>query len=129
MRQDKTVEARKQGQSVQWLAKTRDGRTLELRGKPKDNGQWLWLSKAGMDMIQRKTTKPGTALLVYVALSRLASDHRADTFTVSHACIAGLTGLSARTVQRQLDELQREGLIDVETPALRAPCTYRLLKF
>ena len=70
-----------------------------------------------------------SALSTYFALSVVASDKGADEFQTTHPWVASMAGLSSRTVGQRLSDLKEIGVIDVTTPALKAPCTYRLLPF
>ena len=40
-----------------------------------------------------------------------------------------MAGLSPRTVGQRLADLKRIGVVDIVTPALKSPCTYKLLPF
>lgn len=98
---------------------------------PRD-GPFCWQSKAARRAIRDAfdaTNNVCTALSVYDALSEIASDTGSETFTAAHAWIARLSGVSVRTIQSHLKIFATLGLIQFEVPALRAPCTYRLLSF
>ena len=99
------------------------------RGKPSANGPWCWQSTDALRRIQRSLSGKGAAasgLLVYVALTDLASEERKDQFERSHGEIAARAGISVRTVQARLSDLKALGLVDWEWP-LNAACRYRLL--
>lgn len=68
-----------------------------------------------------------SALGIYDALTEIASDKQSEVFETTHAYIAQMSGWSPRTVQDRLDELVEIGLIEIHTPALKAPSTIRLL--
>jgi hypothetical protein len=63
----------------------------------------------------------------YVALSEIASDRQAETFVTTHAYIALKSGLSPRTIASRLPELAEIGLVEISTPIMKAPSTYKLL--
>lgn len=103
-----------------------------LRGKPNSDGPWCWQSKAALRRIQECLDGENTVssgLAVYVALTQIASDEQSSEFRTTHAHISKLSGVKDRTVRKRLDALVDIGLIQIETPELRAPCTYRLLPF
>lgn len=68
-----------------------------------------------------------SALVVYLALSEIASDKRAATFQTTHAFIAMRCGLSARTVQQRVKDLVAIGVMECFVPNLKSPATYTLL--
>jgi DNA-binding Lrp family transcriptional regulator len=68
-----------------------------------------------------------SALAVYLALTEIASDEESEVFTTTHAWIAQKCGVSPRTVQDRLNELAEIGLVEIHTPALKSPSTFRLL--
>lgn len=91
---------------------------------------YCWQCKAMLRKIREAfdgTHDVGTALLVYFALTEIASDLTSNEFTTTHAWIAGKSGLSTATVKRRLAALVEIGVVAVQTPALRAPSNYRLL--
>lgn len=96
---------------------------------PKD-GPWCWQSKAAHVLIRDSfdaTHNVGSALAVYSALTEIASDAGAPSFTTTHAWISGMSGISVSTVQRHLKEFSALGLLAVSTPKLKAPSAYTLL--
>lgn len=68
-----------------------------------------------------------SALGVYDALTEIASDEESEVFETTHAHISQKSGWSPRTVQDRLPELEEIGLVVIQTPALKAPSTIRLL--
>lgn len=91
---------------------------------------YCWQSKSILRKIREAfdgTHDVGSALLVYLALTEIASDEQDGEFTTTHAWIAGKSGLSTATVKRRLATLIELGIVEVKTPALRAPSNYRLL--
>lgn len=91
---------------------------------------WAWQDKAALRRIREAfdaSNDVSSALAAYVALTEIASDTQRDEFTTTHAWIARTSGLSVRTVQSRIKVLAEIGLVEVITPPLRAPSTYRLL--
>lgn len=91
---------------------------------------WAWQDKAALRRIREAfdaSNDVSSALAAYVALTEIASNEQRDEFTTTHAWIARTSGLSVRTVQSRIKVLAEIGLVEVITPALRAPSTYRLL--
>lgn len=68
-----------------------------------------------------------TALAVYVALTVMASENCAETFTATREAIAEYSRLSIRTVASRLIDLETIGLITIRTPRVRGASTFRLL--
>lgn len=68
-----------------------------------------------------------SAIGVYNALTEIASDEQMEIFTTTHAWIAQKSGLSPRTVHNRLTGLAEIGLVEISTPIMKAPSTYRLL--
>ncbi len=69
----------------------------------------------------------GSAKLVFVALTRIASERRSRTFTVPVNYIATLASVSGDTVSRRLLDLERLGLVQVmRPPGVRVQHTYTL---
>lgn len=68
-----------------------------------------------------------SALGVYDALTEVASDHESEVFQTTHAKLSEMSGWSPRTVQDRLQELKEIGLVEISTPALKSPSTFRLL--
>jgi DNA-binding Lrp family transcriptional regulator len=68
-----------------------------------------------------------SGLLVYVALTEIASDKRSNTFETTHSYIAMRSGLSQRTVQQRIKGLTDIGILKCTVPDRRAPATYTLL--
>ena len=100
------------------------------RASPSQEKPFAWQSKPVLRKIRESFDAEKTvasALLVYFALTEIASDNKDDTFQTTHAYIAQKSGLSPRTVQARLSGLVEIGLLEVSTPQLRAPATYRLL--
>src|SRR5258708_6314795 len=91
---------------------------------------WCWQQKDALRQIRDAfdgTNTVSSGLGVYVALTEIASDSQSDVFKTTHRHIAGLSGLSTRTIQSRLADLEKIGLITVETSEFHAPGTYRLL--
>jgi hypothetical protein len=103
----------------------------ELRDKAEP--PFAWQSKVALRMIESQLDAPDSALLLYLRLTWIASDkttkfHNGAEFTMSHAALARLTGFSVATVKRRLEDLRGLGLLEIRTPKLKAPSTFRLLK-
>ena len=103
----------------------------ELRDKTEPT--FAWQSKVALRMIECQLDAPDSALLLYLRLTWIASDkttrlHNGNEFSISHAALARLTASSVATVKRRLEALAGLGLLEIRTPKLRAPCTFRLLK-
>jgi hypothetical protein len=91
---------------------------------------WCWQDKAVLRRIREAFDADSavcTALAVYLALTEIASDSKADLFKTTHGHIARLSGVSVSTVKNRLRTLAEIGLVDIKTPDLRAPSTYKLL--
>ena len=104
-----------------------DGVNLERHIK---DSPFLWIGKPVVRRIREAfdaSHQVASALCVYCALAEIASDGQSETFTTTQGHIAQKCGLSVRTVAARLKELTAAGLVEVNTPDLRAPSTYRLL--
>jgi hypothetical protein len=91
---------------------------------------FCWQHKAARRKIRDAFDRDKTvhsALGTYDALTEIASDEESEIFETTHAWIALLSGFSQRTVGKRLPELEEIGLIEIDTPALKAPSTIRLL--
>jgi len=88
---------------------------------------FAWCDKAVLRRIREAVPDYSSAIGVYVALCCVASDNASESFTTTHSWLAQMSGLGVRTVQRRLADLERLGAVEVKTPAMRAPCSYRLL--
>jgi hypothetical protein len=92
---------------------------------------YCWLSKDALRKIEEHLDGDGIlpfAILVYLALSRNASDRGTEEFTTLQSHLARLAGnISTRTVRRALPVLREIGVIDYTTPKLRGPITFTLL--
>lgn len=94
------------------------------------DGPFCWQSKAARRAIRQAfdaTNNVTSALAVYDALTEIASDTGAETFTTTHAWIQRMSGVSVSTIKKHLSVFAELSLITVSTPALRAPSTYVLL--
>jgi hypothetical protein len=97
-----------------------------------EDGPWCWQSKAARRKIREAfdaTHNVSTALAVYDALTEIASDEGANEFRTTHAWIELLSGFVGRTIRSVLPVLVEIKLLEIDSPILRAPCTYRLLPF
>lgn len=75
------------------------------------------------------TNDVASGLGVYDALTEIASDAGSEEFQTTIAWIASMSGFSKRTVQSRLADLEQLKLVEIRTPPLRAPSTYRLLPY
>ncbi|MGV3773632.1 MAG: winged helix-turn-helix transcriptional regulator [Verrucomicrobiales bacterium] len=92
---------------------------------------FCWQEKAVLRKIRDAFDRDGnvsSALGVYLALSETASDSGKDEFQTTHARIAEKCGFSVRTVQARLKALMELGILQIDTPELKAPSFYRLLQ-
>lgn len=88
----------------------------------------MMVNVANFEKIRRSFKKNITSgMVVYFALCEIASEAGGSEFEVEQPYIAIKSGCCVRTVGRCLKSLIAIGLISVETPPLRQPCTYRLL--
>jgi len=95
------------------------------------DGPFCWQSKAALRRIREAFDSEHavqSALAVYLALSEVASNFEAETFTVTHGSLAQLCGGSPRTVCQRLRGLEQIGLVAISTPRLKAPSTFTLLR-
>jgi DNA-binding IscR family transcriptional regulator len=77
------------------------------------------------------TGNVGSALLVYHALTEIASDKQTDTFVTTCAYIGQRAGLSARTVNRILPTLENLDIITIQRNKIcgvNAPSTYTIIR-
>src|SRR5690242_17651712 len=91
---------------------------------------WCWADKAALRKIRDAfdaSNEVCSALSVYLALCEISSDTNAPEFTTTHAWVARLSGASVSTVKKRLRVLAQIGLLEITTPSLRAPSTYKLL--
>ena len=75
--------------------------------------------------------KGKVGLLTYVALTEIASDHKSDTFKVSHSEIALRGRISPASVKRILPIFQKMGLIRVQPNyinGIQTASTYTLVR-
>lgn len=79
-----------------------------------DGAAFCWQPKEAFRRIEEGTEQPGSAISVYVALTRIASNEEGQTFTKPIAYIAKLACVERRTVERRLPELEQLGLVSVE---------------
>lgn len=88
---------------------------------------FAWQDKRVLKKIRDGVEDYGTALAVYTALTIAASDKQSAEFATTHGWLAMASGVATRTVKRRLADLKRIGVVEIVTPSLRAPCTYKLL--
>jgi hypothetical protein len=100
------------------------------RSQPKDSGPWCWQSKKARRLIRERMNGDSQTvyvLSVYDALTEIASDESAETFTTSHPYLAAKAGCSVSQLKLVLGELAVAGLVRIETPKLKGPCAFTLL--
>ena len=89
-----------------------------------------WMPKDGLRKIEQTAEDAPSAMLVYLALARIASDERSDTFSKPIAYVAKLAGgIGRRTVERRLPDLERAGVVKIQRHALKINHTYTLENF
>ena len=91
---------------------------------------WCWQPKAALRLVREALDAENavaSGLLVYFALTEIASDKQSQTFQTTHSFIAMRSGLSPRTVQQRIQDLTDIGVLKCVVPNLRAPATYTLL--
>jgi hypothetical protein len=93
------------------------------------NEPFAWQDKRLLRRIRESVEDYGSAIAVYVALTVAASDKASEEFQTTHQWLSTLSGFGERTVRSRLRDLVEIGAVHITTPALRGPCTYRLLTF
>lgn len=93
---------------------------------------FCWQPKTSLHRIRESLDSENSvasALLVYVALTEVASDKRTNTFQTTHAFLGMRCGLAQRTVQARVKDLVSIGLLHVahNVEGGRGPSTYRLI--
>ena len=91
---------------------------------------YCWQSKAARRIICEYfdgDTFGASCLGVYAALTEIASDEEAETFTTQQSYISQKSCLGLSTVKKALKELRSLGLVAYETPRLRGPITFTLV--
>ena len=92
---------------------------------------FCWQDKRALDTIRARLdgqTLQSAALMVYVALTEIASDEQSQVFTASQRWIALKSCTSAATVKRVLPHLEASGMVHIRGFALKAPCEFSLLQ-
>ncbi len=89
---------------------------------------FCWQPKEAFRRIEQEAEldEAASAKLVYIALSRVASDEETRSFTKPINYLATLASVNRRTVERRLPLLERLGLVTVERSKLRASHRYTL---
>lgn len=97
------------------------------------DGPWVWLSKASLRRLTVTLSETPDAACrarsVLLAFSELASDAGSNTFSVTKGLLAYRAGVSIRTVQRVLPDLEKAGVLRVERAdsGIKTASTYTLL--
>ncbi len=89
---------------------------------------FCWQEKATLRKIREQIPNYGSALAVYQALTVVASDKESNEFQTTQEWLAQLAGFGWRTVLERLKDLQHIGVVEINTPRLRGPSTYRLCR-
>jgi len=93
---------------------------------------FCWQPKAALRRIREALDAENavaSGLLVYLALTEIASDKQSPTFQTTHGYIAGRIGLSQRTVQQRIHDLKEIGVLKYTVEAgVRGPATYTLIQ-
>ena len=95
---------------------------------PNEEAPYLWQSKDPLYRIENSQSvrNHGSAKLVYVALTWIASDEGSSVFTVEIAAIARKASLGYRTVWDIVKKLEELELIKVNRPKLRSEATFTI---
>jgi CRP-like cAMP-binding protein len=102
--------------------------TGEPRGKPSVESPFCWQSRNVLRRIRTRLEDSASALAIYVALTEISSEEiGASSFQVTQRTIAEHAGVSKRTVQTWLPELQRIGVIAIEKRGDHGDDRYTLL--
>jgi hypothetical protein len=95
---------------------------------------FCWQHKKVLTLITEtfsESDQAASALAVYVAMTKLASDKGSATFTAAKSLIAHTAGVSVSTVQRLLKGFEQLGVVKIKRRAIagafKAPNTYTLL--
>lgn len=91
-----------------------------------DGVPFSWMPKPAARRIEQEIEQPATALLVYLALTRIASDEGSATFTKPIQYIAKLACLNRRTVERRLGDLERIEVVRVDRGVMGTAHQYTL---
>jgi DNA-binding transcriptional regulator YhcF (GntR family) len=95
---------------------------------------FCWQEKHVLRMIREMfeaTGNVGSALLVYQALTEIASDMQSDIFLTTFTHIAQRAGISTRTVNRVIPTFEKLGIISVQRNKIngvKAPSTYTVIR-
>jgi hypothetical protein len=85
-----------------------------------DGTPFCWQPKEAFERIEQGLERgaSASAKLVYLALTRIASNERSRSFSKPIAYIATLASLGRRTVERRLPDLERLGLVEIQRLAI-----------
>jgi DNA-binding transcriptional regulator YhcF (GntR family) len=91
-----------------------------------DGVPFCWMPKEALRRIEQKLdpSKAAGAKLLYLALTRIASDVESANFQKPISYVAALASVNRRTVERRLPDLERLGLVTVKRGALRVSHEY-----
>lgn len=102
-----------------------------MKSREIKDGPFCWASKDALNLIRNSCEQCGSALLVYQALYECASNAGQEEFDTTHVYLAGLCGLTEKTVRVRLRELEDIGLVNIqpnESNGFRRPSTFTLLR-
>jgi hypothetical protein len=100
------------------------------REKPSQSGAWCWQQKSARRLIRERMngdSKTVYVLSVYDALTEIASDESSEIFKTSHPYLAEKAGCGISQLKIALAELVEAGLVLIDTPIMRGPCTFTLV--
>ena len=80
----------------------------------KPSGPFCWQPKEAFRIIEENLEQPSTAAMVYVGLTRIASNVEGPSFSKPIGYIAKLAMVDRRTVLRRIPDLERLGLVKVD---------------
>jgi len=86
----------------------------DLPGWSPCGAPFVWLSKESLRRIEEGVEDSASAILVYLALCRIACNENSAAFSKPIAYISQLASVSRRTVERRLEDLERLKLVLVD---------------
>jgi hypothetical protein len=101
----------------------------EVREKPLKGRPFSWVEKDASRLLRERmngASNTAIVLSVYCALCEIASDKNSPRFTTSHPHIWDKAGCGRTSLQDALKEIEGAGLVQIETPKLKGPCTFTL---
>jgi CRP-like cAMP-binding protein len=96
------------------------------------DGAWAWVNKSALEKIRNQIEDAQSALAVYYALAEIASDEQSGDFRASMDRIAAKCCFSRRTVAKRLNDLEFNGLVEIQrsetTENFKMPSAYLMLR-